>query len=151
MEIIKGSKEWIEKVPDEYCIKCLSRKDLPCGYIEMNFTYVKNSNRSVGSGFIQSYGITKVPSYSEGVIIAIHDSSDPPEIYCVDIDNGGVEFRGSLKSCSKDSIIENKHEFSNIYYYSERTLEKQKSYEDSPEWLKEFARKLSASVAYFQF
>lgn len=151
MEIIKGSKEWIEKVPDEYCIKCLSKKDLSSGYTEMSFAYVKNSNRSVGSGFMQSYGIAKVPSYSEGVIIAIHDSSDPPEIYCIDVDNGGAEFIGSLKRCSEKLIIKNQHGFSNIYYYSERTFEKQKSDENSPEWLKEFARKLSASVAYFQF
>lgn len=153
--IIEGSEKWIERVPDEYAIKHVEAYISPVDSYKMilKFTYVKNCCRAYGSGFIKKTGILKaiynIGELIEGIVILQNDLSEQPSVYYKRKYN--IDYIGPLTKCEVDNIVHQPLEFSNTIHYSERLKEKQKSDENAPEWLKEFAREQGANVAYFEF
>lgn len=153
--IIEGSEKWIERVPDEYAIKHVEAYISPVDSYMMilKFTYVKNCCRAYGSGFIKKTGILKTPhnigELIEGIIILQNDISDQPQVYYKRKNN--IDYIGYLTKCEIDNIVYQPLKFSNMIHYSGRLKEKQKSDENAPNWLKEFARERGANVAYFEF
>ena len=153
--IIEGSEKWIERVPDEYAIEHVEAYMSPVEKDKMllKFNYVKNICRSYGSGFTKRTGLLKVAhnigEFIEGIIVCINDSSEQPFIYYKN--KGNIDCVTNLKKCEADNIVYKPLKFSNIVHYSGRLNERQKSDENAPDWLKEFARERGANVAYFEF
>lgn len=153
--IIEGSEKWIKRVPDEYAIKHVEAYISPVERYKMilKFTYVKNCCRAYGSGFIKKTGILKalhnIGELIEGIIIMQNDTSEQPGVYYKRKNN--IDYIGNLEKCEVNNIVHKPLKFSNTIHYSGRINEKQKSDENAPEWLKEFARERGANVAYFEF
>jgi len=153
--IIEGSEKWVERVPDEYAIKHVEAyvSSVNRGNMVLKFEYVKNCCRALGTGFVQRCGFVSLPfnigEFIEGIVICIDDISEQPSLYYKN--RRGLDYICQLKKCE---ILETEYkplEFSEIIHYSERNIERQKSDETAPEWLKEFARERGANVAYFKF
>ena len=66
-------------------------------------------------------------------------------------ENEELTYGGPLNKCEISWATHKPPKFSKIFHYSERNIEKQKSDADAPDWLKEFAKEHSGSVAYFEF
>jgi len=153
--IIEGSEKWIERVPDEYAIKHVEAYISPIDRYMMilKFIYVKNCSRAYGSGFVKKIGIFKaihnIGELIEGIIILQNDISEQPDVYYKKKYN--IDYAGPLEKCEVDNIVYKPLKFSDTIHYSGRINEKQKSDENAPEWLKEFARERGANVAYFKF
>lgn len=154
-EIIKGSQKWVERVPDEYAIKHIEAYISPVEKSNMilKFSYVKNCCGLYGAGFTRKIGMLRVDhnvgEFIEGIVILINDVSMQPSVFYKEKDN--ISYKGQLEKCEVDNIVYKPLEFSNVIHYSARTLEKQKSDEDAPEWLKNLAETQGANVAYFEF
>ena len=155
VDIINGSEKWIEKVPDKYAIKHIEAYISPIEKDNMilKFEYVKNCCRAVSKGFIKRCGYARVPycigEYVEGIIICQNDTSDNPTFYYKKKDE--CELAGSLIKCEIHNTVYEPHKFSKIIHYSNRHIERQKCDEHAPQWLKDFATKHGANVAYFEF
>lgn len=65
--------------------------------------------------------------------------------------NEELTYGGQLNKCKISWAIYKRTKLGKIFHYSERNIEKQKTDIDVPDWLKEFAKKHSGSVAYFEF
>lgn len=150
-KIIEGSKNWIETVPDKYAIKCIEQYQSlgdERGRI-LKFCFVANACGLLGAGFIQMCGIANVPMNTEGIVILKNDFSSMADIYFRN--NEKLSYGGLLNKCKILKATHKPPKFSKVYHYSERSIERQKSDADAPDWLKEFAKKHGASVAYFEF
>ena len=153
--IIEGSEKWVERIPDEYAIKHIEAYISPVEKHKMilKFSYVKNCCRAYGAGFVKRIGLLKavhnIGEMIEGIIICLNDVSEQPGVYYKT--KSRFYYVGNLSKCEDTDIVYKPLNFSNILYYSGRNFERQKSYESSPEWLKEFAMERGANVAYFEF
>ncbi len=147
-KVIYGSKNWVDVVPDEYAIQCIEQSKNNQDRI-LKFLYVRPICRVYGAGFMQLHGIVTVPENAKGIVILIDDTSLFANTY-LRIDDK-LAYNGSLWKCELSAKQQNKPVFNKIYHYSGRKLERQKSDENAPDWLKEFAKKHSGNVAYFEF
>lgn len=153
--IIEGSEQWIKQVPEEYAIKHVEAyiSSVEREKMILKFNYVKNCCRALGTGFIKRCGIVRVPynigEFIEGIVICQNDLSEQPGFYYKN--SKGIDYIGQLIKCEVFDVVSKPLKFSNIIHYSERNIERQKSDENAPKWLKEFAREKGANVAYFEF
>ena len=152
--IIEGSEKWIERIPDEYAIKHVEAYVYPLtNNMILKFDYVKNCCGAYGAGFVKKTGIFKTPhnigEYVEGIVILQNDLSEQPSVYYKE--GLYIRYKGHLSKCEVDNIVYKPLKFSNIIHYSGRNIEKQKSDENVPDWLKELADAHGANVAYFEF
>ena len=148
--IIAGSKEWTKVVPDEYAIRCIEQYAAvydKYGRI-LKFLFVTPASRTLGAGFIQLCGIAFIPGNTVGIIILKKDLSSMADIYFRN--NKELTYGGPLNECEISWATYKPPEFNIISHYSEGNIVKQKSDADAPEWLKEFAKEHSGSVAYFE-
>jgi len=150
-DIIAGSKSWIKVVPDEYAIKCIEEYTSLSNERNriLKFLFVTPVCRFLGAGFVQMCGIANIPMNTEGIVILKNDLSLMPEIYFRN--NEDFTYGGSLNNCEISLATHKQPKFSKSFHYSERKIEKEKSDVDAPDWLKEFAKEHSGSVAYFEF
>ena len=147
--IIVGSEGWTKVVPNEYAIRCIEQYPSLSderGRI-LKFLFVTPACRLLGAGFIQLCGIANIPMNTEGIVILKNDISSMADIYFRN--NEELTYGGPLNKCEISWATHEPPKFSKISHYSERNIEKQKS--DAPDWLKEFAKEHSGSVAYFEF
>ena len=152
-EIIPGSEMWINSIPDEYAIKYTGEISDNRHRI-LGFRFVKPVCRLYGSGFISMHGMIKIPLNIKEIIIASNDISTMPDVYAGK--GKTFSFVGCLTASTwKDlehlDILLYQRRFKNIYYYSDREFERQRSDANAPKWLMEFAKKHYSSVAYFEF
>lgn len=153
--VIEESEKWIELVPDEYAIEHVEAYTslFEKNKMVLKFLYVKNCCRACGMGFVQKCGTVKVPfnigEFIEGIVICLDDISEQPSIYYKN--RLGLDYICQLEKSGIFETIYKPLKFSKIVHYSERNIERQKSDENAPIWLKEFARENGANVAYFEF
>ena len=149
--IIAGSEGWTKVVPDEYAIRCIEQYPSVSDKREsvFKFLFVTPACALLGAGFIQLCGIANIPMNTEGIVILKNDLSLMADIYFRD--NNELIYGGPLRKCEIPWSTHKPPKFSRISHYSERNIEKQKSDADAPDWLKEFAKEHSGSVAYFEF
>ena len=149
--IIAGSEGWTKVVPDDYAIRCIEQYPSPVKSQDriLKFIFVEPFCRFIGCGFIQLCGIANIPMNTEGIVILKNDVSLMADIYFRNDEK--LTYGGPLNRCEISSATHKPPEFSKIFHYSERNFEKQKSDVDAPDWLKEFAKEYSGSVAYFEF
>ena len=150
-QIIKGSENWVKDIPEKHAIKCVEQyKSLQDERDRvLKFVYVEPICRGVGHGFVEVYGIINVPINTEGIVVVKNDFSEVADIYFRE--DGELTYGGPLSKCASACVAHQPPEFSEIFHYSERDIEREKSDENAPEWLKELARENSANVAYFEF
>lgn len=149
--IIAGSKGWTEVVPDEYAIKCIEQYPSLANERDriLKFLFVTPACRLLGAGFVQMCGIANIPMNTEGIVILKNDLSSMADVYFRNEEE--LTYGGPLNKCEISWATHKPPKFSKISHYSERNIEKQKSDADAPDWLKEFAKEHSGSVAYFEF
>lgn len=149
--IIEGSKNWTNVVPDEYAIQCIEQYSSLANERDriLKFLFVTPACRLLGSGFCQVCGIANIPMNTEGIVILKNDLSSMAGIYFRNDEE--LTYGGPLNKCGIPWAMHKPPKFSKIFHYSERSIEKQKSDANAPDWLKNFAKKHSGSVAYFEF
>lgn len=147
-KIIQGSKQWGKVVPDEHAIKCVHMQTEGT-YKILKFTYVKSVRNTLGAGFEKVDAVALIPASIEGVLISRTDNFPIPDIY--HMNNGKLSFVGTLDECEIEFPQHDAPEFNKVFHYSRRAIERQKSDENAPEWLKKFAGEHSSNCAYFEF
>lgn len=147
-KVIEGSKKWGKVVPDEYAIKC-THEQTEGDYRILEFSYVKSVRNELGAGFVEKIAIAIIPAETEGILIARTDYFPVPDIYL--INKGQTKYNGILNESTLCFLKRKIPNFNKVFHYSARAIEKQKSDENAPDWLKLFARQHSANVAYFEF
>ncbi len=150
-QIIKGSENWVKVIPDKHAIKCVeqyqSLQDERARVLK--FVYVEPVCRGFGHGFVEVYGIITVPINTEGVVVVKNDFSEVADIYFRE--DGELTYGGPLSKCASARVAHKPPKFSEIFHYSERDNEREKSDEGAPDWLKKIASEHRANVAYFEF
>ena len=149
--IIEESQNWTEVVPDEYAIKCIEQyRCIDDDYDRiLRFLFVTPTCQLPSNGFIQKCGIFRIPANTEGIVILSNDYLSMPVIYFRN--DGKITYEGILKDGVSTVSTHKAPNFSKIFHHSENATVKQKSDADAPDWLKNFAKKHSGSVAYFEF
>ena len=89
VKIIEGSQDWLEKVPDEYAIKCIDLKQEKNSDKILTFSYVTTKCPLKGCGYVQMYGKIKVTSNVDSIIVY---KNDLPRT-----DRGKVDYRALEK------------------------------------------------------
>lgn len=156
--IIAGSKSWIKKVPDQYAMKCVkfdeNYKDLG-GAVgrRLIIKYVsRNPMYSPGSGFTQEYAAVFVPNNATGVVI--YNCRDSACLWAVIITKKKMETK-CIHTISEDRIGTQDEKINSTLkpiYYSLVEIERQKSDEKVPKWLKQLAKKeFACNLVYFGF
>lgn len=148
-KIIEGSKQWGKVVPDEHAIKCIHLQT-EGAYKILKFTYVASVRNELGAGFEKIDAVGFIPAEVDGILIARSDDFPIPEIHLRK--DGKISFGGIVHEKAEIYFAGyNEPKFSKVFHYSARSIERQKSDEDAPEWLKNFAQERRANVAYFEF